>query len=185
MCENEIYEITLRLIEDIFGDYRKICGKASDEIQSIARLHEIPAEIFITENNELISYGMTDKNFGNIEIEKYKRYGEDLYEKNGKPINIYILGSPHSEFNVTKEIESEIPMLIIFSKFPYSSTYDTLRHIENLVENRKKLDKEDLNALKLIPMMGPPEDKRQLRIECLKIWKKAVQRGLIKWMKMK
>jgi hypothetical protein len=180
MCENEIYEITLKLIEDIFGDYRKITGKASDEIQSIARLHEIPAEIYITENNELISYGMTKENFGNIEIEKHKRYGEALYEKNGNPISIYILGSPHSEFNVTKEIESESPMIIIFSKFPYSSTYDTLRHIENLVKNRKKLDKEDLNALKLIPMMGPPEDKRQLRIECLKLWKKIVQRGLVK-----
>ena len=62
---------------------------------------------------------------------------------------------------------------------PYSSAYDTLRHIENLVENRKKLDSQDLNALKLIPMMGPPEDRRQLRIECLKIWKKIVKKGLI------
>ena len=179
MCENEIYEITFRLIEDIFGDYRKITGKASDEIQSIAGLHEIPAEIFITENNEVISFGMTDGNFGNIEIEKYKKYGEDLYEKNGNPISIYIIGSPHSTFNVTKEIESEIPMVVIFTMFPYSSAYDTLRHIENLVKNRKKLNSEDLNALKLIPMMGPPEDKRQLRIECLKIWKKIVKKGLI------
>ena len=180
MCENEIYEITLNLIEEIFGDYRKITGKAPDEIQSIAKLHELPAEIYITENNELISYGVTDKNFGNIEIEKYKKYGEDLYEKNGNTISIYILGSPHSIFNVTKEIESEVPMIIIFSKFPYSSTYDTLRHIEDLVKNGKKLDSEDLNALKLIPMMGPPEDKRQLRVECLKIWKEVVKKGLIK-----
>ena len=179
MCENEIYEITFRLIEDLFGDYRNITGKASEEIQKIAGLHEIPAEIYITENNELISFGMTDGNFGNIEIEKYKKYGEDLYEKNGNPISIYIIGSPHSTFNVTKEIESEIPMVVIFTMFPYSSAYDTLRHIENLVENRKKLNSEDLNALKLIPMMGPPEDKRQLRIECLKIWKKIVKKGLI------
>ncbi len=179
MCENEIYEITFRLIEDLFGDYRNITGKASEEIQKIAELHEIPAEIFITENNEVISFGMTDGNFGNIEIEKYKKYGEDLYEKNGNPISIYIIGSPHSTFNVTKEIESEIPMVIIFTMFPYSSAYDTLRHIENLVKNRKKLNSEDLNALKLIPMMGPPEDKRQLRIECLKIWKKIVKKGLI------
>lgn len=179
MCDNENYEMTLRLIEDIFGDYRNITGKASDEIQSIAGLHEIPAEVYITENNELISFGMTDKQFGNIEIEKCKKYGEDLYEKNGNPISIYILGSPHSTFNVTKEIESEIPMIIIFTMIPYSSAYDTLRHIENLVENRKKLDSQDLNALKLIPMMGPPEDRRQLRIECLKIWKKIVKKGLI------
>ena len=61
MCDNENYEITLRLIEDIFGDYRKITGKASDEIQSIAGLHEIPAEVYITENNELISFGMNDR----------------------------------------------------------------------------------------------------------------------------
>lgn len=179
MCEKEIYEITIGLIENIFGDYRKITGKASDEIQSIARLHDIPAEIYVTENGELISYGMTNENFGNIEIEKHKRYGEALYEKNGKPICIYILGSPHSEFNVTKEIESESPMIIIFSKFPYSSTYDTLRHLKGLVENRQKLNRDDLNALKMIPMMGPPEDKRQLRMECLEIWKEVVDKGLI------
>ena len=62
----------------------------------------------------------------------------------------------------------------------YSSTYDTLRHIESLVENRKKLDREDLFALKMIPSMGPPEDRRNLRIECLKLWKTIIKKGLIK-----
>ena len=36
MCDNENYEITLRLIEDIFGDYRKITGKAADEPEKVS-----------------------------------------------------------------------------------------------------------------------------------------------------
>ena len=49
------------------------------------------------------------------DVVEIKEEDEDLYEKNGNPISIYILGSPHSTFNVTKEIESEIPMIIIFT----------------------------------------------------------------------
>lgn len=179
MCEKKYDEIAFAFIENLFGDYRKIIGKASQEIEIIAKLHEIPADIYETDKNELISFGMANENFGNIELEKYKRYGEELYEKNGNPITIYILGTPHSTFNVTKEIESEAPMKIIFAKIPYSHAYDTLRHIEDLVQNRKKLNKDDLFALKMIPSMGPPEDKRQLRIECLKLWKEAVKKGLV------
>ena len=42
------------------------------------------------------------------------------------------------------------------------------------------LDSDDLFALKMIPAMGPPEDKRYLRFECLKLWKTIVNKRLIK-----
>ena len=171
---------TYDLIECIFGDFREIDGKASDEIQSIAKKHGIDAEIYKTKNNELISYGITKENFGNSELEKYRIYGEELYEKSEKEVSIYILGSPHAKFNVTKELESEAKLKINVSLMDYTGTYETFRHIENLVKNRKKLDKEDLFALKMIPAMCPPEDKRYLRLECLKLWKTIVNKGLIK-----
>jgi hypothetical protein len=123
---------------------------------------------------------MTKNDFGNKELDKYQRYGEELYEKSKKEVSIYILGSPHVKLKVTKEIESTAPLLINLSIIEYSSAYDTLRHIKGLVENHKKLDSEDLNALKMIPYMGPPEDKRNLRVECLKLWKIIIKKGLIK-----
>lgn len=180
MYEKTDDEISFTLIENIFGDYRKIVGKASDEVKDIARIHEIPAEIYKTEDGELISFSMTKEDIGNVEIEKYRKYGEDLYELNGKMICIYILGSTHTKFKVTKEIESDAPLLINISIMKYSSAYDTLRHIENMVKTHQKLDKEDLFALKMIPSMGPPEDKRNLRIECLTLWKTIIEKGLIK-----
>lgn len=180
MEENNYEEYSYSLIEGIFGDYRKIDGKASDEIQNIARMHNIPAEIYQTENGEFISFNLIDEDFGNSDIEKYGKYGEDLYEKSGKEVCIYVLGSPHIKINITKELKSDAVMLINVSKFKYSSTYETLRHIEGLVKSRQKLDQDDLFALKMIPIMGPPEDKRNLRIECLKLWKTIVKKGLIK-----
>lgn len=180
MCEKDYDEIAYNLIENIFGDFREIDGKASGEMQSIPKKYEIQADIYKTKNNELISYGTTDKDFGNSELEKYKEYGEELYEKSGKEVSIYILGSPHIKINATKDIESEAPIRINISIMEYSSTYETLRYLENLVKNKQKLDKEDLFALKMIPTMGPAEDKRYLRMECLKLWKTIVKKGLIK-----
>lgn len=180
MEEINYEEISYSMIEEIFGDYREIIGKASEEIQNIARIHAIPAEVYETKNGEFISFNLINKDFGNKELKKYKEYGEDLYKKSGKEVCIYILGSPNVKVNVTKEIKSKSKILINLSVFEYSSTYNTLRHIEGLVENNKKLDREDLFALKMIPSMGPPEDKRNLRIECLKLWKKIVKKGLIK-----
>ncbi|WP_296888599.1 hypothetical protein [uncultured Methanobrevibacter sp.] len=180
MCEKDHDEMAYGLIETIFGDFREIDGKASDEIQSISKKHKIEADIYKTKNNELISYGLTNEDFGNEELEKYKEYGEELYEKSGKEVCIYILGSPHIKFNATNDFETPAKIKINISLMEYSSTYETLRHIKSLVENRQKLDSEDLFALKMIPTMGPPEDKRFLRIECLKLWKTIVNKRLIK-----
>ena len=179
MCEKNNDKETYDIIENVFGDFREIAGKASDEIQSISQKHGIDAKIYRTKNNELISYGITNKDFGNEELEKYKKYGEDLYEKSRKEVCIYILGSPHIKVNVTEEFESEAEIKINVSLMDYNSTYMTLRHLKNLVKNREKLDKDDLFALKMIPAMGPPEDKRYLRIECLKLWKTIVNRRLM------
>ena len=180
MQEKNYDKMCYTLIENVFGDYREIVGKAADEIQHIARIHGIPADIYTTANDEIISFSITKEDFGNSELEKYEKYGEDLYNKNGKEISIYILGSPHVKFKLTKDIESEAPLLINLSIIEYSSVYDTLRHLEGLVKNRQKLDKDDLNALKMIPSMGPREDKRNLREECLTLWKTIAGKGLIK-----
>lgn len=180
MYEKNDEKISHTLIENIFGDYRKIVGTASDEVQDIARSHDIDADIYRTEDDELISFILTKGDIGNNEMEKYKKYGEELYELNGKLICIYVLGSTHSKFKVTKDIESEAPIMITISIMEYSSAYDTLRHIRGLVESRQKLDGDDLHALKMIPSMGPPEDKRNLRFECLELWKTIIRKGLIK-----
>ncbi|MBR0270727.1 MAG: hypothetical protein IJQ68_01865 [Methanobrevibacter sp.] len=179
MNEKKFDETSLVLIENMFDEHRKIVGLADESIQKIAEKHQRSADIFITEHGELISYEIMTDDINNNEIDKIRKYGEDLYEINGKYISIYILGSPHMKINGIKEIVSDAPLLIKISQMPQSDAYDVLRHITDLVKRKQKLNEEDLFALSMIPQMGPKEDKRHLRIECLKLWKEITKKGLI------
>lgn len=179
MNEKNDEEMDMRIIKTHFDDRRKIVGKADESIQSIAENFDISADIYKTENDEFISFGMLDKDLDNKEIENIKRYGEELFRESGKMVCIYFFSTPHIKYRVTKKIESDATMLIKISPMQYSSAYDTFRHIEGLVKRRKKLDSEDLFALSMIPSMGPPEDKRYLRIECLQLWQTICKKGLI------
>ncbi|MBQ9026865.1 MAG: hypothetical protein IJ104_10965 [Methanobrevibacter sp.] len=180
MNEKKYDETSLSLIENLFEEHRKIVGKADEEIQKIAEKHQRHTEIFITEEGELISFEIMNEDMDNNEMKKIKKYGEDLYEINGKYISIYILCSPHMKLKGVTDIESEAPLVIKIAQMPTSDAYDVLRHITDLVKNRQKLNEEDLFALSMIPQMGPKEDKRHLRIECLKLWKEITKKGLIK-----
>lgn len=180
MNENNDYEIDLRIIRTQFDEGRKIVGKADESIQSIAEDFDISADIYETENRELISYGMLYNDLDNRELEKIKKYGEELFRESGKRVCIYFLSMPHIKYKVTKKIKSEAAILIKITPMDYSSAYDTFRHIESLVKRKVKLDKDDLFALSMIPSMGPPEDKRHLRIECLQLWQTICNKGLIK-----
>lgn len=180
MNEKNDDELDLRIIKTQFDERRKIIGKANESIQSIAEDFDISADIYETENHELISYGMLDKDLDNRELENIKKYGEELFKESGKMVCIYFLSMPDVKYKVTRKIKSEATILIKITPMHYSSAYDTYRHIESLVKRRIKLDKDDLFALSMIPSMGPPEDKRHLRIECLQLWQTICNRGLIK-----
>ena len=180
MYEKNNYETEILFIENIFNDNREIVGLAEEEIQQIAVKHGRDADIFKTKNDELISYEIILEDIDNEEIQKIKEYGEELFKINGKLICIYLLGSPHTKITAKKELESESPLLINISIMPQSDAYDIFRHISSMVKNKEKLDKDDLFALSMIPQMGPKEDKRHLRIECLKLWKEITKKRLIK-----
>ena len=115
----------------------------------------------------------------NSKMSELIRYGEMLYEKSKKLVYIYILCSTHCKITANTKIESDAEIMLKISKLKYSTAYETLRHIESLVEDRKKLNSDDLFALSMIPQMGPKEDIRNLRIECLTLWKEIVKKGLI------
>ena len=111
MYEKNNYEMALLFIESIFNDNREIVGLAEEEIQQIARKHDRNSEIFKTKNDELISYEIMLEDIDNEAFERIKEYGEELFKINGKPICIYILGSPHIRITAKKELEIESPLL--------------------------------------------------------------------------
>lgn len=181
MYQEEYLENQKNIIKIQYNDNRKIIGKAKDEIQEISKKHAINADIFETEKNELISHSFQDKDFDKDELEKYKKYGEELYEKSSQLVSIYITCSPHVKIMTKRdEIQFKRIIFIKITKIKYSDTYDIFRYLTELVKNRVKFDKEDLFALSMIPKMGPPEDLRYMRIECLKLWKEINKKGLIK-----
>ena len=170
----------MEIIKIQFNEPRKIIGKVSEEFLEICEKHGIHGEIYETEDHELIVSTLLEEDFTNKVLDKLIKFGEDLYEANNSIINIYILGSPHIENKVTKKIvESYAGIIVKFTKMEYSDAYDIYWHIRGLVDNNIKLNKDDLFALSMVPTMGPPEDKRNLRIECLKIWKEVVNRRMI------
>ena len=169
-----------KLIKNEFNDSRKLYEIEDDELNSIASKYDICDELYETDDGEILSYCITDKDFDNNEAEKYKKYGEELYEKTGKLINIDIIGSPHIKCKITKNIVSNVKMIIKLAIPPYSDTYSILQHLKDLVKNKKKLNEEDLFALSMVPMMGPEYDRRNLRIECLELWKEINKKRLIK-----
>lgn len=170
----------MEIIRTQFNEPQKIIGKAREELQDIREKYGIYGEIYETEDHELIVSTVLDEDFTNKVLDKLIKFGEELYEANNSIIKIYILGSPHTENKVTKRIvESEAGIIVKFTKMEYTDAYDVYWHIRGLVDNNIKLNKDDLFALSMVPTMGPPEDKRNLRIECLKIWKEVVNRGMI------
>lgn len=178
--EDEKFEEKKEIIKIQFQDSRNITGIASEYVQKITEKHNFYGDVYETENKELIASIILDEDFTYEVLEKIKEYGEDLFKISNNVVSIYILGSPHIENKITTHIiESTADMIIKFSKMEYSDAYEIYWHIKGLVEKKIKLSKDDQFALSMIPMMGPPEDKRYLRIECLKIWKEAVNKGMI------
>ena len=176
--ENEI-EMMNKIIAIQYEDNRLIMKKADNNIQKIAEKYEIEATIYETNTNELISYGIQNKDLTNQELETYTKYGEDLFYLNEKIVSIYLTGLPHIKNRAKSEINSPAEIIIKLSIMPYSQAYDVLREIKNLVENKTKLKSDDLFALSMIPLMGPPEDRRNLRVECLKLWKEINKKKMI------
>ena len=99
---------------------------------------------------------------------------------NGKIASIYLTGLPHIKNKAVSEINTQAEIVIKLSIIPYSQAYDVLREIKSLVENKQKLNSDDLFTLSMIPLMGPPEDRRNLRAECLKLWKEINKKKMIK-----
>ena len=176
--ENEM-EMMNKIINTQFEDTRIITKKADSNIQKIAEKYEIEATIYETNTHELISYGIQDKDLTNQELETYTQYGEDLFNLSEKIVSIYLTGLPHIKNRAKSELISPAIIMIKLLIMPYSQAYDVLREIKRRVENKNKLNSDDLFALSMIPLLGPPEDKRNLRIECLKLWKEINKKKMI------
>ena len=131
-------------------------------------------DIFITEEGELIDLEYQLKDFDEEELAKYGELAEELYEKNEVPISIYVLCSTTVNVLIPEiPIKSEAVFNIRLACLDDNPIYDTLYQIKEKVEKEIRLDDEDLMDLINMPVMVPKKDRKKLRIECIKLLRKA------------
>ncbi|MBR0271984.1 MAG: hypothetical protein IJQ68_08365 [Methanobrevibacter sp.] len=174
MNENNL-DIEIRIMKEAFDETRTIVGYAPEEMKTNNNTPH-NGDLFITDGGELISleYQMID--FDENELARYVELAEELYEKNNVAISIYVL-CPNTIQVTAPEcvIKSEATFNIKLACFAPNPAYDALYHIKEKVDKKIRLDEKDLDILSAIPMMGPKEDRKKLRVECFKIIKQSLE----------
>jgi hypothetical protein len=168
----EIEEI--EIIKEVFDEKRKIIGYAPREMTAVADDNCKGGDIFITEKNELIvlDYQMTD--FDEVELVNYIELAEKLFERNGVSISIYIICPKTINITVPEcSIKSTANFTIKLASMQPNPAYESLYRIKEKINRKIKLTDEDLETLSRIPMEVAEKDKRNLRIECLRLLKES------------
>ena len=170
--ENFTQEISI--IKEAFDEKRNIIDYAPPEMTEVSEECYPGGDIFITEEGELIDLEYQLKDFDEEELAKYAELAEELYEKNEVPISIYVLCSTKIRVLVPEiPIKSEAVFNIKLACFDENPVYDALYQIKEKVDKDIRLDDEDLMGLINIPVMVPKKDRKKLRIECIKLLRKA------------
>ncbi|MBQ9024970.1 MAG: hypothetical protein IJ104_01110 [Methanobrevibacter sp.] len=175
MNENNL-DIEIRIIKEAFDETRTIIGYAPEEMIPLNDSFHHGGDLFITDEGELIALEYQMRNFDENELAKYVELAEELYEKNEVSVSIYVL-CPNTIKVTAPEcvIKSEAIFNIKLACFSPNPAYDALEHMKEKVNKKIKLDEEDLDVLSRIPMMGPKEDRKKLRVECFKIIKQSFE----------
>ncbi len=163
----------IRIIKEAFDETRNIIDYAPCEMIEVCDECYQGGEIFITEEGHLIDLEYQLKDFDEEDLAKYAELAEELYEKNKVPISIYVLCS--KEVLVPEiPIKSEAIFNIKLTCFEYDPIYDILFQIKEKVEKGLPIDDEDFFNLLTLPIMGPKEERKKLRIECYRLLRKTL-----------
>lgn len=164
------------IIKEVFDEERKILGFAPPEMTDIKKNCYKGGDIFITENGELIDLEYQINDFDEKELVKYIELAEELYNINNVSISIYVL-CPDTVKILTPEctIPSEASFNIKLACFAGSPIYDILYHIKEKIDKNICISNEDIHTLFMIPLYCPEKDRKNLRIECLRLLNRALK----------
>lgn len=174
--DKENIEYKIQIIKDAFDEKRNIIGYAPNEMIKVNEDCHQGGDIFITDENELIDLEYQMKDFDEAELAKYVELAEELYEKNKVQISIYVL-CPRTVRILAPEcrIKSEATFTIKLACWGGNPVYDMLFEIKEKIEKGICLNDEDIYNLEMIPIMGPKEERKNLRIECLRLMNRALR----------
>lgn len=158
------------VIKKVFNDNRKIIREISENERKLPSNVYQGGDLFETEDGEIISFELQIVDFNVDELVKYVELAEELYEEYETPISIYILCSKNVKIQVKEcEIISEANFTIRLATSEEDIAKIILEIIKNKMNNGKKITQEDIDILKMLPMICDVKNRNYFRKEHFKI----------------
>ena len=163
------FEIRAKIIKETFQDNRKIiCEIPKSELKIDKNIHQ-GGDFFQTEDMEIIDLEFQFEEFNEDELVKYVELAEDIYEKNHKPVLIYIICPKNINVTVKEcEIGSDADFTIKLACILQDTCQIILIGIKEKIKY-EKLDEEDLEMLKKLPKICDKSERSYYLKEYLKI----------------
>lgn len=171
MKKNE-FNIRENVIKKTFNDNRKIVSSVNVEELKIDKDIHPGGDIFITSEGDFIDLEFQVKDFDEDELVKYVELAEELSEKYGSEVSIYILCPKDIDVCVREcEIKSNATFTIKLACIDETPCEIILNCIKAKIKSNEMLDSEDLHILASLPVMCESEKRNYYRLEYLKIMK--------------
>lgn len=163
-------QIKKDIISKTFEDSRKIKHLNTDELNKVKKLGIDRTELVKTDDNEYIYIQIQISDFGIDELSKYCKLAEDIYREFKRKVSIYILCSKNINITVKEfDIKSEAEFTIKLARIDENPSEIILRVIKEKIRNNEQLNKEDLHAISMIPLICDIKDREHYRKEYFKI----------------
>lgn len=168
--DKQDFDVMTKIIKETFKDDRAIKCPTPEDVRKLDDNVHPGGDIFTTEDGEFIDFELQLRDFDEEELTKYIEFAENLYEKHGKRVSVYILCPKNVEVSVREcTIKSESDFVIKLACSQDTPCHIILNGIKSKLKNEGNLDVEDLYALAHLPVWCDKEDRNYFRLEYLKI----------------
>lgn len=164
------YKVRTKVIRETFNDKRRLkCIENKDELKLDEHVYK-GGDIFKTDDEEFVDLEFQLTDFNEDELVKYVEFAENLYEKHGKYVSIYLICPKDVNVCVREcEIKSEAAFTIKLACISEDPCEIVLNHIKEKVKRNEILNGDDLHALSMLQVICPKEERNYYRKEYLKI----------------
>ncbi len=165
----------IETIKDIFDENRKIVNPyyvINEKIEEIVEKYDIIDEIMLADDDGIIVFShRIFIVFDEEELAEYVELSEKIFDIENRPVSIFVLG----EYSRVTIDECSIPSSATFSiklcikNNPLDGIFNI---VEEKIDNDEYISLEEIEMIRLLPMMVNEGDRKKVRIKCFKILNK-------------
>lgn len=162
----------IETIKDIFNENRKLVNYTNEELEEMVEKYDRIDKIMIADDGEIIVFShRVFMIFDEEELAEYVELSEKIYDIENKPVSIFIL----SEYSRVTVDECSIASPAIFSiklctnNNPLDGVFSA---IEEKIDNGEYISTEEIDMIRLLPMIVNEDERKEIRIKCFKILNK-------------